>query len=63
MKFKITQAVNRFDGNAIFHVYEWDIANEMWRHLHGTAREEDARAYIDRALNPVPEKVIAEIEG
>jgi len=63
MKFQIREAVNKFDGNPIFHIYEWDATTNRWSYKSGTATENDARAYVDRFLNPKPERLVAEIEG
>jgi hypothetical protein len=62
MKFRITQGVNSIDGNPIFYVYK-SIVNDAWTYVHGASKEEDARAFVERQLNKVAEKVIAEIEG
>ena len=61
MKFKITEGINRTSGSPIFYVYEW--ANDRWAYAYGSSKEQDARDYVERAMNPVAEKVIAEIKG
>jgi hypothetical protein len=63
MKFRITEAVNKYDGNPIFHIYEWDATANRWSYKSGTPTESDARAYVDRFLHPKEERVIADIEG
>jgi len=62
MKFRITEGVNKYDGNPIFNIYEWDAQMNHWSYKTGLSKEEDARAYVDRFLNPKPERLVAEIE-
>ena len=65
MKFRITEAVNKYDGNAIFYVYEEETSAisgaKRWTYRHG-GTEAECRAYVGRAANPVAERVVEEIE-
>jgi hypothetical protein len=66
MKFRITEGVNKNDGNQIFYVYEWDASAlsgaGRWAYRYGSGTAQDCRDYIARAANPVAERVIDEIE-
>jgi hypothetical protein len=65
MKFRITKAVNTFDGlSPIYRVYELRGDNASLRAGFGT--ETLAREYVGRLINPPEdsaETVIAEIDG
>ncbi len=66
MKFRITEGVNKNDGKPMFYVYEEDTSaisgNKRWAFRYGAGTEADCRAYIERAANPVAERVVDEIE-
>ena len=66
MKFRITEGVNKYYGTPMFYVYEWEtsaISGEgRWAYRTGSGVEQDCRDYIERAANPVAERVIEDIE-
>jgi hypothetical protein len=66
MKFRITEGVNKNDGNKIFYVYEEETSAisgaKRWAYRYGSGTEQDCRDYVARAANPVEERVVADIE-
>jgi hypothetical protein len=68
MKYKIVQRQNSHDGSPMFDVYsarsdvDYGIIDGYSR-MTGFGSEHEARAFIERQMHPVPEKIIAEIEG
>lgn len=66
MKFRITEAVNRNDGKPIFYVYQQETSaisgESRWAFRMGGRTEAEARAMVERLTNPLPERVIDEIE-
>jgi hypothetical protein len=66
MKFRITEGVNKYDGKPMFYVYEWEtsaISGEgRWAYRHGSMNQQDCRDYVERAANPVAERVVEDIE-
>ena len=65
MKFRITEGVNRYTGQTIFYVYQEETSalsgDRRWAYRHGGS-EQECRDYIERAANPVAERVVEEIE-
>jgi hypothetical protein len=60
MKFRITEGANSINGERIYYVYEVGVDGTT-RYMHGAAKLEDARAFVQRKLNPKAEILIEEI--
>jgi hypothetical protein len=71
MKFKITEGVNPYNAAPSFMVYRWTVydwcKDGRWSYLSSFANLEDARSLVALQIKlgewPLPEKLVAEIEG
>ena len=62
MKYQIRKGANSIDGSDIYRIYE--IGEKGFETVVGGASTEvQALEFVNRKINPIPEVVIATIEG